>query len=493
MAAIIRDSWCAAGVNTNIQSYERLVTDEFRNSDKFINTKYIKEMAPMLISFGTNMVKSTLATKGDRLYKKSSKLILDIYDKYHQDKQPFFIDSGGFLFTVSKVKHEYIDYLINYYTDFIKETCSDQKYDDMLYFYLDIAPTNRITYESSIESMTKFHESLKDKLKGIDGALNKIYIVMQVNNPLSYHTFYRFIHDNAIHEDLQSHKWSCGGLVPLNFNSSQYFIRPYIVALIDMIDLEYDALKNGTPVYFHVLGTSSYYELILITWLNILCKYRGINLTITTDSTSHINNANRVGALHYINRYPNEKDNHYITLIDIAYNKINKMVHNRNYRNGDYLNKIIDEFYNTLDMAVDRENVYTNDNRWTKNASCMFNVYEWWAFSRILPFIRKQCEAYKDNILFGKYRSNLKQLTGMILGEIDSSTLLNIGRTQFDLIFSKLVTSLDYFIQALNKKLPPNQKSYKLVKALFSNNEYLSTNSIINLNKDGKVLASLKK
>ena len=55
MAAIIRDSWCAAGVNTNIQSYERLVTDEFRNSDKFINTKYIKEMAPMLISFGTSL------------------------------------------------------------------------------------------------------------------------------------------------------------------------------------------------------------------------------------------------------------------------------------------------------------------------------------------------------------------------------------------------------------------------------------------------------
>ena len=391
---------------------------------------------------------------------------------------PFFVDSGGFLASIGRIQYSDLPYLIKYYTDYIHETCSNPMYDDMVYFYLDIVPSNGITPKDSLENMNKFHNILKEKVKDLPGALNKMYLVLQVNNEISYDTFYHFIRDNSIHEQLQSHKWSCGGMVPLNFN--QYSIRPYMVALFDILDLELTNLKNNIPVYFHILGTSAYYEMIFVAWMNILCEYYNIPLIITFDSTTHISNATRSGILHYINE--DDENEPYITCIATKYKDIYNNVKNRGlgHNNLYYINKIKESLKKELVFRDENDSWFDNNYRWTKVANNSMAVYETWAFSKIFNHIYNKCYEKRDLIINQEKHPDLKGLIVDIMNEIDGD--FNPNRKSFARnIVDPLVNSLDLFDNALNNKLDKRLKSYNLVQTLFHNNTVLATDSVIKL------------
>lgn len=459
-----------AGFDTIISSFKKIVSDQFKNSDKFLNNKIINEMRPGLISFGTGMIKKSLISNGDKLYESNFKIIDDSY-KYC-NKNPFWIDSGGFIFSIGKVEQSYVSNLIEYYTKYIQETCLNPEYNNMLYFYLDIVPTAGITKDFSLKHMKIFHDMLLDKIKDIPGAKEKMYIVIQVNNPIAYDTFYHFIRDNSIHEQLNSHKWSIGGIVPLQNNNPQYIVRPYMPAIFDCLDLELNSLKNNIPVYFHILGTSSYYEMFLVAWMNILCEYYNIPFIITFDSTACINNATRTGIIHYIDE---NNDNNVIKL-DSKHANINTRVDN-NYTNYDYLNKIKNFLFNNIDIIEDFD--WFEKGRWSKIGSNALILYEAWAFGKVFDYIKNECYKKKDWIIYNKNRYNLKSLVVNIMQKIDNGFNSSVSRKTFDShIMGRLIKSLEWFESALKNKLPDENKSYYLINKMFNTNTHLMTNGI---------------
>lgn len=471
----IDDGLVLAGYDTVVQKYNGLVTDEFKKTNTYYHNKYISDMRPILLCYGAELVKPSLKTKGANLHKSASKKITGIYNEFHIKDNPFFIDSGGFQICRGYVPPSYVDYLSEYYTNFIKETSAE--YPDMQYFFLDIIPTNGITKDFAQIKMKEFYDLL---VKKASNSLDRIFLVMHCNAISAYDTFYKFIRDNNIHQQLNSHKYAVGGMVPLNFNQSNYIVRPYMVAIFDMIELELENLKNNIPVYFHILGTSSTFEMICISWLNILCHYYNLPLTITFDSTTYISNTSRSGILHYIS--DNEEDPYYITCFDTKYSELNKTAYNRpiQYTNKYYLDKVRAEITDILKVEDPNETWFDSKGRWTNYGSNAMNVYEAWAFGKIFDYVKKKCNDKKDWIIYENQRGHLKQLVIEIMKEISSSFNFSGGRKSFDSnTCSRLIQSLNWFDLALKNKLPDKNRSYNLVNSMFNQNTNLMTNQII--------------
>ena len=484
-----------AGQDTPVGYYERFVKEDFKSKPQYLNNKFIKELRPYLISYGTEIIKKSLPVKGKHLHKNACNKIFHIYNTYHQKGNPFFIDNGGYPISIGKVPFEYLDHLIEHYTNFIQETCGNPQYNDMLYFFLDITPTNGITKELATIKMLQFRDEMLKKINNIDNALDKIYLVLHCNNEASYDTFYHLIRDNSLHEQIPSHKWSCGGLVPLNFNLPQYIIRPYMTILFDVMDLELTSLKNNIPIYFHILGTSSSVEMIMISWLNILSEYYNLPLIITFDSTTHINNAARSGIIHYINDFTNPDDQYPITCIDVKWNDLYKSKYNRpSYlTNKYYIDKIWQDLKNNLEVINPDDPLYDNNYRYTKIMNSVLSVYEAWAFSKVFDYIKDKCYEKRDWIINRDKRGNLKQLVVDIISDIDNNFIINSGRAKFNRnVIAPLINSLEWFEQAIFYKLPSSKKSYNLVKTMFSDNIHLMTNPIVKINTQ-TILSELTK
>ena len=475
--ATLKYSWYAAGADTTISNYERLVTKEFRHTNAFYTNKFMTDVAPMLISFGTNIAKPGIAKNGDKLYASNKELINIIYEDFHQKGDPFLVDSGGFLCSIGKVPRQYIPKMIEYYVKYIKENCEDPLYDDMLYFYLDIVPIAGLKKEEALEHMIHFHNHLKKSISHISGALDKMILVLQCSNNNTYEVFNKFIHETAL-VDLHSHKYSQGSLVPLNFNN--YFISPWIIGLMDVIDIERDNLTNGTVIQFHLLGTSSPTEMILISWLNILFESRGINIIITFDSTAAINNASRSGILHYYD--PNNKEHpitefftKYNTLKDKVLNRIDK--NGRNYTNEDYINMCLADMskeivFNTRCNGM----LYDSNGRWTPLANTFLQVYENYSYSKIFDYILSVNKQYKDWIINEDLNSRLRELTYKILVEFNGGyNLTNKKGSKLNSTTARLLNSLMLIRMHLDNKLPEKYSSKQIVDSYFKNNG-LTTN-----------------
>lgn len=503
MGANIQDGLILAGFDTFSVNYRNLTSDAFHETDRFYHNKYLDDLQPPLICYGAEIVKESMATKGLELHNAATDKLLSIYREYNRDKQPFFIDSGGFQICRGKVSPDYVDILTEYYTQFIQITTNDPLYDNMLYLYLDVIPTNGITPEFAIRKMKEFQSLLMERTKQSKGN-EKVFLVLHCNAKSSYDTFTKFIRNNSIHEELNSHKYAVGGMVPLNFNQSSYLVRPYMIAIFDMIDLELSNIKKGIPVYFHILGTSSLFEMICISWLNILLEYYELPLTITFDSTTHIGNSTRQGIIHYINDGSNPNDPYPITCFLSKYDTIYKCAYNRpiEFNNYYYFNKVRDDVLSIVD-AIDPNDTWfddTNNHRWTQQGIVGMNVYETWAFGKVFHYIKDVSNNKRDWIINKDKRCYLKQLIYEILSVLDSNFIFNGGRKAFDSrICGRIIQSLEWFELAINNKLPNTMKSYHLVNGMFHDNDFLMTTPMIKFNDnmianedDRKVLMNKK-
>ena len=460
----ITNTWVMAGYDSLGSSYKKLFSNIFEDSTILAN-KYSLNMAPGLVCYGAEIIKSSLLTRGEQLHTAATRKMKSTYDLLHVIKdQPLFIDSGGLHF-----HHLYL-----HYSRFIEDICNNSQYDDMLFFFLDLSTCGGITKEQSTRYMNEFHTKLMERTKNNEGH-KRVYLVHQVNNEVVYDTFYKFITTNSIHEQLQSHKYAVGGLVPLNFNEkNKYIVRPYIISLLDIIDWELNNLKKGIPVYFHILGTSSYYEMILVAWLTILLEHYNLPLIITFDSTASINNVSRSGTLHYIDEAM-ANSNEYITTIETKYNSLHKPIKNRaNRTNEYYFRKFKEEMISQFNL----EDVpwFGNDKRWINTASNCMLIYESYSFGKVYEYIKKECESHKDWIINPNDRCYLKPLVVSILFQIDASSVAGCGRASFNNnVMDPLKTSLEYVELALQKKLPQINRSYNLVSMMCHDNMHLAS------------------
>ena len=483
--AIITNGLYPSGIDSPAFCYSQLISDSYKKSDKYKSDKYIQDIEGNMMCFGIEMIKKTLMKRDQELYQKAKYKILDAFNIVHVDNKPFFIDSGGYSIAKGDVPFNYVDYLIKYYLEFINFTLSDDKYKDMYYMFLDILPSNIITKEMSINKMNEFLNRLLDVLDTQEKR-NKMYIVLQFNSEYVYNTFFEFIKKSKIHEKIGSHKYAAGGMVLLDFNQTKYVVRPYMIALFDVLDLELNNLKNNIPVYFHILGTSCIYEMILVSWLDIYCKYYNIPLVITFDSTAFISNAVRGGTAHFINDFKDPLDIHPITKIRLKNKYLNMPLLHRpsNYTNLDYLNKIKEMIETNLDLEYKGDDWYDNKGRFTTSGNYGVLVNEYWSLGKIYEWIKSKCLEYKEWIINSNLHYNLKYLINNIMIEINEDFSFNGGRKNFDSnIAARLIQSLEWFNLAINNKLPKSYKSFELVKKMFyETNDKYKANNIIKFN-----------
>jgi hypothetical protein len=464
----IRSGLVLAGLSTFHSNYVKSLADDYPDRYK---DKFVQELTSGLLCYGADVIKPSLVKNADKLHEVARDRILQIKPFYTDNNKPLFIDSGGFQICVGKVPPSYVEYLADIYTRFIQETSNQS---NMVYFYLDIIPTNGITESFAIEHMKRFHKLLMERTKE-SKAHENVYLVIHCNAVLSYRTFYRFIRENNIHHDLNSRKYAVGGMVPLNFNSKVYHVRPYMVALIDVIELEAENIKNKVPIYFHVLGTSSLYDMICISWLNLLLELKGYNITITFDSTSHINSASKAGIVHYINPHPDVDDPYRVTPFHIKYDELNNVMKNRKYNNRHYLELVKRDLLDTLKIVDPTDPWYDEDHKWTPSATRLFGVYEAWASSQIFDFVVQKSSEYKDCITDKAKRFKLRDLFYDFMSIFNRKSDTRNNRLTTERVMKSIILSVDYLDLALQGGLGPVHKSFGLVNTLFSQNDFLMT------------------
>lgn len=480
ISPIIKNGYFAAGIDTNFNHYERLVTDEFRKSDKYLTNKFINKRPPALLSYGIEMVKKSLPKKGDVLHKSAKRKLCGIYDTYHIDKYPFLIDSGGFSITIGRVDKNYIDHLRRWYIQFIREMCENDKYKDMLFQFLDIVPTGDITQQFALDKMLEFHNDLKSGLSGIDCALERMYVIFQYSTMEAYEIFRKLIFEHRIQDEYNCHKYSQGSLVPLNFNQSIYPVRPWMLGLFDTIRLEYDNLKKGSngqnsdTVYFHILGTSALVEVILATWINILCEEYGMDLVITYDSTSAINNAVRAGVMHYVDETLDPMDTQRITQFLSKYRTIDQCVPGRSFKNRYYINRMWDDLKSVLDVTDEDDPIFDDAHRWTSMANCIFGVYELYSYTSMINYVRDVCMLPKNReiVLDREHRFyGLKNLLVQIISRVNPAFIMSSGKTRFNTnVVANTINSLELADLALQGKFGQVPETRDLIDKMFYNN-----------------------
>lgn len=477
----IKNGLYPSGVDSPAFCYSQLVSDSYKKSSSFKSDRYIQDIKGTMMCFGIELIRKTLLRRPQELYQKAKYKVLDTFNIVHVDDKPFLIDSGGYSIAKGDVPFEYVDYLIKYYLEFIKFTLSDDKYKDMYYMFLDIIPNNGITSDMSINKMNEFLDKLLDILDTQEKR-DKMYIILQFNSEYTYNTFYKFIKESKIHERIGSHKYAAGGMVLLDFNQAKYIVRPYMIALFDVLDLELDNLKKNIPVYFHILGTSCIYEMILVSWLDIYCKYYNIPLIITFDSTAYISNAIRANVAHYINDYSDPLDKYPITKVRLKNQYLNlPLLHREStYTNRYYLEKIKNQIETNLDLEYKDDDWYDSRGRYTLSGNYGILVNEYWSLTKIYEWIKDISIKKKDWIIDKKLHYNLKHLINEIMIMLNEDFSFNGGRKNFDTnIAGRLIQSLEWFDLAINNKLSKEHRSFNLVKSMFYDNIKFRTNPII--------------
>jgi len=370
----------------------------------------------ILECYGSFVIKPSLIKKKDSLHTKAVELLTDIRSRMPAEKH-MFIDSGGFQIVGGRLRDSInvaLPNLIDIYTRFIAE--SDQTFPNTSYFYLDIPPVFGITPSESRTYMDMFHTKLMERTVS-NGRHRQLFFIYQANSPISFRVFRSFLKDNNIASQLDSHKWAMGGLVPINMNDFSLWIRPYMIPLFEIIPHEYQYLRSGGEVCYHVLGVSSMFDFLLFCWMIVFNEYHNFNLKLTFDSTTSIYLATKSGIVHHI-----DPDTQAVVPVSFGYSEI--MKYNTNRYNRDYIADIL----NTVRTSVGTDESYLADpstwfdenNRWTAGFLCSMCAYEFSAYAHVFHvmldhFRRNKLCVLQDDMrdLVDMSISILKQLGAM--------------------------------------------------------------------------------
>lgn len=239
-----------------------------------------KEVKNCMLSFG-----ETLHGEGNIKNIKSS--VNKIKKDYDYIRQYFdnnmFIDSGGFQIQMELIEPENIPYLIDGYCDFIQSVPHNNTY----YFIEDVIPTQngkvnrQQAYDMTIRGMKQMSE-LPDCKK------NNIYFVYHFQSPNIFDLWQDVMKVTPPEEYLGGHRWAVGGIVSNSGTSTDTSFISYMIPMQDILQREMIYLKQGKPMYFHILGVTGYLDIFFFTLFEALLKKYNLNVSITFDSTSSI-------------------------------------------------------------------------------------------------------------------------------------------------------------------------------------------------------------
>ena len=343
----------------------------------------------ILECYGAFVIKPSLLKKKDALHIKATEMLMTIRSRIPSEKH-LFVDSGGFQIVGGRMRKSInvaLPNLIDIYTKFIAE----EDFANTSYFYLDIPPVFGITPSESSAYMEMFHNKLMERTKA-SGKHRQLFFIYQANSPISFRVFRKFLQDHKVMEQLDSHKWAMGGLVPINMNDFSFWIRPYMIPLFEIIPQEYQYLRAGGEVCYHVLGVSNLFDFLLFSWMIAFNEYHNINLKITFDSTTAIYLAAKNGTVHHIDHETNM-----VVPISILYADIMKLKSSRTNKDrvSDILHYVRGAVGTSADYLADPNTWFDENNRWTSGFLSAMCAYEFSAYAHVS---RLMIDFFRQNV-----------------------------------------------------------------------------------------------
>lgn len=392
----VPDGLVEACFDTYVHRYLKFIHDT--SIEPF--TDYFSEnLANLLINFGVEVITPTMGKENKRsgLTDKATSFVRYMR-KCAPDSKAMFVDSGGFQILGGQVPLSNMTHLADMYTTFISDV-KDIK--NTYYFYLDVNVIGGISPDFSIKSMLDFQSKLEDKTKDNDQKSN-IYLVYHCNTPIAYKTFLNYFDTYHIPERLGSHRYAVGGMVPLNFNNEKLQMKTYMYPLFEVIERERSYLDKGGHVYYHILGTSGFYEEFLILWCKSYFKQLGWNLHISFDSSTALSLAVRSSLLYHIS------DSDMITQFTPKYNTLHQKPYNKQsdvHENAWYLKKMLnkikanlpmDPIYKLDDVSDCYEPTDNGKMRYTMPFTLSCVIYSYWACAEIYRIFEKSVMSHSE-------------------------------------------------------------------------------------------------
>lgn len=245
-----------------------------------------------VIDFANREVKNCMLSFGETLHsggniKNITKSVKKIRKDYDYVRQYFnnnmFIDSGGFQIQMELIEPEHIPCLIEGYCDFIHNIPHNNTY----YFIEDVIPTQngkvnrQQAFDNTILGMKEMSKLSEEKRKNI-------YFVYHFQSPTIFDLWQDVMKAVPPEEYLGGHRWAVGGIVSNSGTSTDTSFISYMIPMQDILQREMTYLKQGKPMYFHILGVTGFLDIFFFTLFEALLKKYEMNVSITFDSTSSI-------------------------------------------------------------------------------------------------------------------------------------------------------------------------------------------------------------
>lgn len=197
---------------------------------------------------------------------------------YMQGKNRYmYVDSGGFQIQMNCLRNDEIPGFMDSFDVFLRIAKDKIQYA----FSLEVAP--------SLQFSSKYQEVLDLNLKSYnqhaalpDEFRKKILSIYHFRTPKCLEIWRKVLIDTELYKKFTV--WSIGGMAA---NSQNVLVdRPplYTCAVADII--RYELNKGSKEVYIHILGTSSEFDLVLVSMMKRYAKkHHDVTLHITMDSS----------------------------------------------------------------------------------------------------------------------------------------------------------------------------------------------------------------
>lgn len=437
----------------NIKKTENIEIDK-QAIEKFCETCFSR----VLLSFGLGLDKNSETIKNEEKYKESMYKTLNI-NKLNIKNFKKYLDSGGFQISMGYLKKNKIENFINMYYEFLKDYNESFDYA----FTLDIPPNETIfeSYEEindlNIKSYKKLYYNLDQKI------LDKLIYVYHFRTPKINDIWYNLTFGkDGIFNNINIKNWSVGGIVAgLKGESSIKYIT-YSLPLTIILKKEIE--KNNKEFNFHILGGSTYRDILFYSMIEKIVKEKfNVKINITFDSSGLFKQF-LMGRFLDVNLDNNFDIFKLILKSETMFKKNNTL---NNYKNIDIVFKIFKMLNEKFNLPMlNYSNIYNHNNILYKSSEiylCLYLLYFYYQLQQI-------CKKTADE-LYPLYNSNKKQFDIEIRNIIQKLNrgVLSMKLENKSLSFSKslsLIENLDeqMSINIINKYLDKDEFSHLVRK-----------------------------
>lgn len=269
-----------AGASSLFQLIDRAI-DEGQLTVDVINKILDDCCDSFMFSFGDRLARKGRNSKKnwDRYLATQMKSVNFYNDKEYLngDNRWLYVDSGGYQIQMNCLRNEEIPKYMDCYEKFLIQ-CGDKV---QYAFSLEIAPSP--VFSSDYDEIVKLNQTSYNSHANLpDDIRKKILSVYHFRTPLCLEIWRDLLINSKLYEKFSV--WSIGGMAANNQTANIGQPPLYSLAVSDIVRFEMD--RNNTEAYIHILGSSSEYDLLLVTMMKkYFKKLHNFDVVITMDSS----------------------------------------------------------------------------------------------------------------------------------------------------------------------------------------------------------------